>query len=132
MFSRKVLLLALNYFGLMTASLGMLIFIPQIIKSLGPFSNTMVGWLTMIPYICGGIAMVTWPISDQLSERRWNSSLRVFHGWARTRRLNDGHVVGVGGYVDSGSRVLRLQGTIFCYAADVAEQHCAGGLPCLD
>src|SRR5271155_1994523 len=31
----RVLLLALNYFGIVTASLGMLIFIPQIIKSLG-------------------------------------------------------------------------------------------------
>ena len=50
----KVLLLALNYFGIVTASLGMLFFIPQIIKSLGIISNMTVGWLTMIPYICGG------------------------------------------------------------------------------
>ena len=35
MFDPKVLLLALNYFGIVIASLGMLIFIPQIIKSLG-------------------------------------------------------------------------------------------------
>src|SRR5205814_4403946 len=49
----KVLLLALNYFGIVTASLGMLIFIPQIIKSFGELSNMTVGWLTMIPYICG-------------------------------------------------------------------------------
>jgi ACS family tartrate transporter-like MFS transporter len=32
-----------------------------------------VGWLTMIPYICGGIAMVVWGrISDRMNERRWN------------------------------------------------------------
>src|SRR5207302_3405839 len=54
----KVLLLALNYFGIVTASLGMLLFIPQIIKSLGQSSNMTVGWLTMIPYVCGAIAMV--------------------------------------------------------------------------
>ncbi len=73
MFDRKVLLLALNYFGIVTASLGMLIFIPQIIKSLGDFSNMTVGWLTMIPYICGGIAMVVWGrVSDRMDERRWN------------------------------------------------------------
>jgi MFS transporter, ACS family, tartrate transporter len=60
MFDPKVLLLALNYFGIVTASLGMLIFIPQIIKSLGHSGNMAVGWLTMIPYICGGIAMVFW------------------------------------------------------------------------
>jgi MFS transporter, ACS family, tartrate transporter len=69
----KVLLLALNYLGIVTASLGMLIFVPQIIKSLGQSSNMTVGWLTMIPYICGAIAMVVWGrISDRMNERRWN------------------------------------------------------------
>jgi len=69
----KVLLLSLNYLGIVTASLGMLFFIPQIIKSLGNFSNMTVGWLTMIPYICGGISMVTWGhVSDRMGERRWN------------------------------------------------------------
>ncbi len=50
MFNPKVLLLSLNYFGIVTASLGMLIFVPQIIKSLGVISNMTVGWLTMMPY----------------------------------------------------------------------------------
>src|SRR5438094_9366260 len=73
LYNPKVLLLALNYLGIVTASLGMLIFIPQIIKSLGNSSNMMVGWLTMIPYICGGISMVTWGfVSDRMNERRWN------------------------------------------------------------
>ncbi|TMJ18148.1 MAG: MFS transporter [Alphaproteobacteria bacterium] len=73
LYNPKVLLLALNYLGIVTASLGMLIFIPQIIKSLGNSSNMMVGWLTMIPYICGAIAMVVWGrISDRMNERRWN------------------------------------------------------------
>jgi MFS transporter, ACS family, tartrate transporter len=73
LYNPKVLLLALNYIGIVTASLGMLIFIPQIIKSLGASSNMMVGWLTMIPYICGAIAMVVWGrISDRMNERRWN------------------------------------------------------------
>jgi ACS family tartrate transporter-like MFS transporter len=73
LYNPKVLLLALNYLGIVTASLGMLIFIPQIIKSLGVSSNMTVGWLTMIPYICGAIAMVVWGrISDHMNERRWN------------------------------------------------------------
>src|SRR5437763_342779 len=73
MWNPKVLLLALNYLGIVTASLGMLFFIPQIIKSLGTMSNMTVGWLTMIPYICGGIALVVWGrISDRMHERRWN------------------------------------------------------------
>jgi ACS family tartrate transporter-like MFS transporter len=73
LYNPKVLLLALNYFGIVTASLGMLFFIPQIIKSLGNYSNMTVGWLTMIPYICGAIAMVIWGrVSDRMDERRWN------------------------------------------------------------
>jgi MFS transporter, ACS family, tartrate transporter len=73
LYNPKVLLLALNYFGIVTASLGMLIFIPQIIKSLGHTSDMTVGWLTMIPYLCGAIAMVLWGrLSDRMNERRWN------------------------------------------------------------
>jgi ACS family tartrate transporter-like MFS transporter len=73
MFNPKVLLLALNYFGIVTASLGMLFFIPQIIKSIGVTSNMTVGWLTMVPYICGGLGLVIWGrISDRMQERRWN------------------------------------------------------------
>ncbi len=73
LYNPKVLLLALNYLGIVTASLGMLIFIPQIIKSLGNYSNMTVGWLTMIPYIFGGIGMLVWGrISDRMNERRWN------------------------------------------------------------
>jgi ACS family tartrate transporter-like MFS transporter len=68
----RVLLLTINYFGIVTASLGMLLFLPQIVKSLG-FTNMQVGWVTMIPYLCGAAAMVIvgW-ISDRTGERRWN------------------------------------------------------------
>src|SRR6202451_1844825 len=78
LYNPKVQLLALNYFGIVTASLGMLIFVPQMIKSLGTYSSMTVGWLTMIPYICGAIAMVAWGrISDRMNERRWN----LFIAW---------------------------------------------------
>jgi ACS family tartrate transporter-like MFS transporter len=71
----KVLLLALNYFGIVTASIGMLIFLPQIIKQFG-LTNMQVGWVTMIPYICGAISMVAWGfVSDRMGERRWNLML---------------------------------------------------------
>lgn len=73
MWNPKVLLLALNYFGIVTASLGIVFFVPQIIKSLGTMSNMTVGWITMVPYICGGIALIVWGrISDRMHERRWN------------------------------------------------------------
>jgi MFS transporter, ACS family, tartrate transporter len=71
-FDPKVLLLSLNYVGIVTASLGMLLFLPQIIKELG-VTNMQVGWIMMIPYIAGGISMVfcSW-LSDRVGDRRWS------------------------------------------------------------
>jgi MFS transporter, ACS family, tartrate transporter len=68
----KVLLLTLNYFGIGAASLGMLLFLPQMVKQLG-LTTMQVGWVTMIPYLCGAVAMLVWGwISDRMAERRWN------------------------------------------------------------
>ena len=68
----RVLLLSLNYLGIVTASLGMLLFLPQMVKQLG-LTNMQVGWVSMIPYVCGAIAMVIWGwVSDRMGERRWN------------------------------------------------------------
>ncbi|HUC11288.1 MAG TPA: MFS transporter [Stellaceae bacterium] len=70
-FDRKMLLLSLNYLGIGIASLGLLLFLPQIIKQLG-VSNMQVGWITMIPYLCGAVSMLVcgW-ISDRIGDRRW-------------------------------------------------------------
>jgi len=68
----KVLLLTLNYFGIVGASVGMLLFVPQIVKQLG-LTNMQVGWVSMIPYLCGAAAMLVWGwYSDRTGERRWN------------------------------------------------------------
>jgi len=73
MYNPKVLLLALNYFGIVVASLGILFFVPQMIKSIGVTDNMTVGWLTMIPYAFGGLGLVSWGyVSDRMGERRWN------------------------------------------------------------
>jgi ACS family tartrate transporter-like MFS transporter len=67
----KVIWLCINYAGIVTASLGMLLFLPTIVKELG-ISNMQVGWVTMIPYTCGAISMVFcgW-LSDRIGDRRW-------------------------------------------------------------
>jgi ACS family tartrate transporter-like MFS transporter len=72
LFDPKVLLLCLNYLGIVTASLGIVLFVPQIIKSLG--ATTMgTGYATALAYVCGAISMVTWGwVSDRMGERRWN------------------------------------------------------------
>jgi MFS transporter, ACS family, tartrate transporter len=69
--SPKILLLSLNYLGIVAASLGLLLFLPQIIRQLG-VTNMQVGWLTMIPYLSGAASMVAlgW-ISDRIGDRRW-------------------------------------------------------------
>jgi ACS family tartrate transporter-like MFS transporter len=72
-FNPQVILLSINYLGIVTASLGLLLFAPQIIKSLGVTSNMTVGWLTMIPYLFAAVSLVVWGwISDRMGERRWN------------------------------------------------------------
>jgi ACS family tartrate transporter-like MFS transporter len=72
LFNPRVLLLSLNYFGIVTASLGVLAFVPQIMKSFGKMSDLQAILLTMVPYICGAIALFIWGgLSDRLRERRW-------------------------------------------------------------
>jgi len=91
----------------------MLFFIPQIIKSLGNFSNMEVGWMTMIPYICGGISMVAWGrISDRMNEQRWNlfGACVVSTVRARHRRHDHGNLVGARRHVDRRDRLLRSKG----------------------
>ena len=100
MFDVKVLLLALNYFGIVVASLGVLFFVPQIIKSIGVTSNMTVGWLTMIPYISGGIGLVVWGfVSDRMNERRWNllGACAISTIGLIIAGHDHGHVVGDGG-----------------------------------
>jgi ACS family tartrate transporter-like MFS transporter len=72
MMNPKILLLSLNYLGIVTASLGLLLFVPQIIKALGA-TNMGTGFATMLAYICGAISMLAWGwVSDRMGERRWN------------------------------------------------------------
>jgi ACS family tartrate transporter-like MFS transporter len=71
-FEPKVLILTLNYFGIVTASLGLLLFLPQMVKQLG-LTNMQVGWVSMIPYAFGALSMLVWGwVSDRMNERRWN------------------------------------------------------------
>jgi ACS family tartrate transporter-like MFS transporter len=67
----KVLLLSVNYLGIVTASLGLLLFAPQIIKSLGA-TNMITGYATSLAYTCGAASMILFGwLSDRLGDRRW-------------------------------------------------------------
>ena len=76
----KTLALALIYYSKSVAIYVLAFFTPSIVKGLGEnLSNTTVGFLTTIPYICAAIFMVWWAKhSDRKQERRWHVALPLF------------------------------------------------------
>jgi len=68
----RVLALAAIHFGQAGVSVGLAVFIAQIIKGLG-LTNMQTGFATVIPYAAGTIGMLLWGhYSDKKNERRWN------------------------------------------------------------
>jgi ACS family tartrate transporter-like MFS transporter len=55
----KVWALGIIYLGIVTPSVGLVLFAPQIIKQAG-LSNFATGFVTSIPYIAGVIGMILW------------------------------------------------------------------------
>lgn len=69
---KRVLVLSAIYLTSVTASYGVVFFLPQIVKNLG-HSNFMTGLLTAIPYTVGVIGLILWGLSsDRRNERRWH------------------------------------------------------------
>ena len=67
----RVLVLAILFGGIGMAGVGLVLFLPQILKSIG-FTNTQAGLLTSVPYVFGTIAMVVCGhISDRTKDRHW-------------------------------------------------------------
>jgi ACS family tartrate transporter-like MFS transporter len=68
----RVWALGIIYLGIVTPSVGLVLFAPQIIKQAG-LSNFATGFVTSIPYIAGVAGMILWGhFSDRVNERRWN------------------------------------------------------------
>jgi MFS transporter, ACS family, tartrate transporter len=68
----RVLALSVIYLGIATAAVGLVIFLPQMIKQLG-VSNLMTGFATSVPYIVGTVGMIICGyVTDRMRERRWN------------------------------------------------------------
>jgi len=68
----RVVALSLIYLTSVTASYGVVFFMPQIIKGLG-LTNMMTGLVTAIPYTIGTIGLILWGhSSDRKNERRWH------------------------------------------------------------
>ncbi|MGH9358101.1 MAG: MFS transporter [Terriglobia bacterium] len=72
----SVWLLTLIYFCLVSANPTLGFFGPTIIKSLGVRSNTMIGLLSAVPYVAGGVGVVlVGRHSDRTLERRYHCAL---------------------------------------------------------
>ena len=75
----RVWYFTLCYFGYAIGISLLLFWMPQIIKRLSSvLTNTQVGWISAIPYICAIIAMLLVARhSDKTFERRWHSGLSM-------------------------------------------------------
>jgi len=72
MYNPRVLALAAVYFGISAGSVGLVMFLAQIVKELG-LSNLMTGYVSSLPYIAGTVGMIALGfITDRTRERRWN------------------------------------------------------------
>ena len=94
----KVLLLSVNYLGIVTASLGLLLFVPQIIKSLGA-TNMGTGYATSLAYVCGAISMIDLGLDLRPDGRSALAAVLHLHPSHRRpgdRRRDDGHLVVAG------------------------------------
>lgn len=80
----RVWMLTLIYFCLVTGLYGIGFWLPQIVKGLShSYSVTTIGWITVIPYVVGGLAMI-WVgrSSDRSGERRWHAAIMQLIGAA--------------------------------------------------
>jgi ACS family tartrate transporter-like MFS transporter len=76
----RVLTLAFINFCSIIGSLGVGLWLPQIIKQLG-LSTTAVGFVAALPYLCGAVAMVVWGrMSDRGSDRTIYPAVSLFVG----------------------------------------------------
>jgi ACS family tartrate transporter-like MFS transporter len=67
----RVLILSVLFGGIGMAGVGLVLFLPQILKSIG-VSNTQAGLLTAVPYVFGTIGMIVCGhISDHTKDRFW-------------------------------------------------------------
>ena len=75
---RRVIVLALVFFGTGMPSYGLSLWLPQIVSNFG-LNTIEVGFVSAIPFIFGTIAMIYWGKHSDLSgERNWHTALSAF------------------------------------------------------
>ena len=104
----RVLALSVIYLGIATAGVGLVIFLPQMIRQLG-VSNLMTGFATSVPYIFGTVGMIICGyVTDRMHERRWNLVLHPPCRRSRDvrRRVAHGELLGACRHVGGDDRLL--------------------------
>ena len=82
LYNPRVIALCAIYFGIAAASVGLVMFLAQIVKELG-LSNLMTGYVSSIPYFVGTLGMVVWGfITDRMHERRMNCFVACLFAFA--------------------------------------------------
>ncbi len=78
MIDPRVIFYALVFFNITSASYGLGLWLPQIIKATG-LSNMQTGLVTAIPYGFGLVAMIVWGhVSDRMRDRVWSTAISTF------------------------------------------------------
>ena len=102
----RVLVCAAVNFCAIIGSVGLGLWMPQIIKGLG-FGVVAVGFIAAIPYVCGAIAMMLWArLSDKGGERSWFVASAIALGCGVVGCLQLRDVLGA----HLGCRALRRRG----------------------
>ena len=79
LFSLRIWLLSMVYFGLSTTMYGITIWLPSVIRSLSGLSYFWTGAIAVLPFLITVIVMVLVGIrSDHARERRWHTALPAF------------------------------------------------------
>jgi len=69
----KVLLLGLIYVSTCICNYGTAMFLPQLVKMLGNYSPTQLGYISSIPYLCAAVGMLFFGYtSDKYQERKYH------------------------------------------------------------
>ncbi len=78
-FSGRIWLLSMVYFGVSTTMYGVTLWLPTVIKSLSGLSNLATGLIAVLPFLATTIVMVLvgWH-SDRRGERRWHTAGPAF------------------------------------------------------
>jgi ACS family tartrate transporter-like MFS transporter len=75
---RRVWLLSVADFGIVTGLYGIGLWIPQMVQAMG-FSTFETGFVVSIPYVASMLGMIAWGYSsDRLRERTWHVAIAAF------------------------------------------------------